>query len=127
METGIKGKSTVICDENNCAEAMGSGALKVFATPSMVALMEKAAWESVQPFLEEGQGTVGTLMNVKHLAATPLGDTVVAETELTEVDGRRLVFSVKATDSAGVIGEGVHERFIIGNERFMESVIKKHS
>ena len=106
---------------------MGSGALKVFATPSMVALMEKAAGESVQPFLEEGQGTVGTLMNVKHLAATPLGDTVVAETELKEVDGRRLVFSVKATDSAGVIGEGVHERFIIGNERFMESVIKKHS
>ena len=127
METGIKGKTTVICDENNCAAAMGSGTLKVFATPSMVALMEKAAWESVQPYLEEGQGTVGTLMNVKHLAATPLGDSVTAETELVCVDGRKLVFTVKASDSAGIIGEGTHERFIIGNDRFMESVIKKHS
>ncbi len=126
MDIGIKGKSSIKCDKSNCAITMGSGALEVFATPSMVALMEKAAWESVQPYLEEGLGTVGTLMNVKHLAATPIGDEVTAETELVLVDGRRLVFSVKASDSVAVIGEGTHERFIISNERFMESVVKKH-
>ena len=125
METGIKGKSTVICDENNCAAAMGSGALKVFATPSMVALMEKAAWESVQPFLEEGQGTVGTLMNVKHLAATPVGMKITAECTLEEVDGRRLVFSVKAYDEKGLIGEGEHERFVIKCESFVAKTYAK--
>lgn len=127
MNTGIKGTSTVMCDENNCALNMGSGTLEVFATPAMVALMEKAAWECVQPYLEDGQGTVGTLMNVKHLSATPLGDTVTAEAVLTEIDGRKLVFEVRASDSVGIIGEGEHERFIVGNERFMASVIKKHS
>ncbi len=127
MEIGIKGKSSIVCGKENFANTMGSGALEVFATPAMVALMEKAAWESVQPYLEEGQGTVGTLMNVKHISATPCGDTVTAETELTEIDGRRLVFSVKAFDSAGIIGEGIHERFVVTNERFMASVEKKHS
>lgn len=95
---------------------MGSGALDVFATPAMIALMEKTAWESVQPYLEEGSGTVGTLMNVKHVAASPVGMKITCETELTKVDGRALTFSVKAFDEAGLIGEGEHERFIVYNE-----------
>ena len=92
--------------------------LEVFATPMMIALMEKTACESVAPYLEKGSGTVGTELNVKHVAATPIGMQVTCETELVEVDGRRLVFHVKASDEAGLIGEGTHERFIINNEKF---------
>ena len=119
LEAGIKGLAEVKASEINCARVMGSGALDVFATPAMVALLEEAAWKSVQPHLEEGQGTVGTLMNVQHLAATPLGMTVRAETELVSVEGRKLVFTVKAFDEAGLIGEGTHERFIVVNDKFM--------
>ena len=118
LEKGIKGQEEITVNENNTAEALGSGSLAVFATPAMIALMEKTAWESVQPYLEEGSGTVGTLMNVKHVAASPVGMKITCETELTKVDGRALTFSVKAFDEAGLIGEGEHERFIVYNEKF---------
>lgn len=118
LETGIKGTGSVEVVRENTAAAVGSGMLEVFATPMMIALMEKTACESVAPYLEEGSGTVGTELNVKHVAATPVGMTVTCETELVEVDGRRLVFQVKASDGAGLIGEGTHERFIINNEKF---------
>jgi predicted thioesterase len=104
--------------EQNSARVMGSGTLDVFATPAMIALMEKTAWESVQPQLDEGSGTVGTSLNVKHVAATPLGMKVTCESELVRVDGRALTFSVKAYDETGLIGEGEHERFIVFNEKF---------
>ena len=119
LKEGVKGTQEIMVTEENTAKVMGSGALDVFATPAMIALMEKTAWESVQPYLEEGSGTVGTLMNVKHVAATPVGMEVTCETKLIEVDRKRLVFEVKAYDAAGVIGEGTHERFIIDNERFL--------
>ena len=119
LKEGVKGTQEIMVTEENTAKVMGSGALDVFATPAMIALMEKTAWESVQPYLEEGSGTVGTLMNVKHVAATPVGMVVTCETKLVEVDRKRLVFEVKAYDAAGVIGEGTHERFIIDNERFL--------
>ncbi len=119
LQTGIKGEQQVKVVYENSAAAVGSGLLEVFSTPSMIALMEKTASSSVQPFLEEGQGTVGIELRVKHLAATPLGMTVRCESELIEADGRRLVFSVKAYDDAELIGEGTHERFIINNEKFM--------
>ena len=119
LKEGVKGTQEIMVTEENTAKVMGSGALDVFATPAMIALMEKTAWESVQPYLEEGSGTVGTLMNVKHVAATPVGMEVTCETKLVEVDRKRLVFEVKAYDAAGVIGEGTHERFIIDNERFL--------
>ena len=118
LEIGMKGKQEVAADETNSAKTMGSGTLDVFATPAMIALMEKTAWESVQPYLEEGSGTVGTLMNVKHVAASPVGMKITCETELTKVDGRALTFSVKAFDETGLIGEGEHERFIVYNEKF---------
>ena len=118
LEIGMKGKQEVVANEMNSAKTMGSGTLDVFATPAMIALMEKTAWESVQPYLEEGSGTVGTLMNVKHVAASPVGMKITCETELTKVDGRALTFSVKAFDEAGLIGEGEHERFIVFNEKF---------
>ncbi len=119
LTPGIRGCAEVLVSEENTAAALGSGALPVFATPSMIALMEKAARESVQPFLEEGQGTVGTSLNVKHLAATPVGLRVRAEAELIEVDRRRLVFRVEARAGGEKIGEGTHERFIIDSERFL--------
>lgn len=119
MQTGITGKQTITVTEDKTAAAMGSGTLLVFATPAMIALMENTAYQSVAAALEEGQGTVGTRMDVRHVAATPIGMDVTCETKLIEVDRKRLVFEVKAYDAAGVIGEGTHERFIIENERFM--------
>ena len=125
IEKGIKGKCSTVVTENNTAAAMGSGALEVFATPAMIALAEKTAFESVQPYLDAGEGSVGTLVNIKHLAPTPLGMTVECESELTEVDGRRLVFNITVRDDKDIIGTGTHERFIINNERFSAKASSK--
>ncbi len=125
INTGIEGKETVKVTDANTAVAMGSGDLEVFATPAMIALMEKTAANSVRGELDEGATTVGTLINVAHVAATPKGAEVYCESVLTEVDGRRLVFSVKAYDNAGLIGEGTHERFIVFAEKFMAKTLAK--
>jgi fluoroacetyl-CoA thioesterase len=125
METGIKGYAEAVVTEENSAKTMGSGALDVFATPAMIALMEKAAWTSVQPYLEEGQGTVGISMNITHDAPTPLGMKVKCESELTAVDGRKLTFNVEVFDEKGSIGKGVHERFVIDSEKFQSKANKK--
>lgn len=118
LEAGIKGTKKIMVTNENTAKTMGSGTLDVFATPAMIALMENTAYESVAAELEEGSGTVGTALNVKHVAATPIGMKVTCETELIKVDGRALTFSVKAFDEKGLIGEGEHERFIVFNEKF---------
>ena len=125
MEIGIKGLAETVVNENNTAKSVGSGLLEVFATPNMIALMEQAAQSSVATFLEEGQGTVGTRLDVSHDAATPLGMKVWAESTLLEIDRRRLVFEVKAFDECGLIGQGRHERFIISNEKFLAKVNAK--
>lgn len=119
MEIGIKGRVETVVDNSNTAKFVGSGELEVFATPNMIALMEQAAQASVAPHLEDGQGTVGTSLNVTHDAATPIGMKVWAESELIEIDRRRLVFDIKAFDECGLIGQGRHERFIINNEKFI--------
>ena len=120
MKTGIRGEQMIIVTEQQTAKYLGSGELAVFATPCMIALVENTAYKSVQPFLDPGQGTVGTLLNVKHLAATPVGMEVRCETKLIEIDRKRLVFEVKAFDACGLIGEGTHERFVIDNQKFMQ-------
>lgn len=125
IKVGITGEAKDQVTENNIAKTLRSGELKVYATPAMVALMEEAAYKSVQDELEEGKGTVGTEMNVKHLASTPIGMEVTAKAELVEVDRRRLVFKVEAFDEHGKIGEGIHERFIIDNEKFQEKTDNK--
>lgn len=122
METGIKGTQEIIVTEELTAAHIGSGLVKVFATPMMIALMEKTCASSVEPFLEAGQGTVGTHVNVSHSAATPVGMKVHCESELVEVDRRRLTFRVTASDERGIIGEGTHERFIIDSARFQAKV-----
>ena len=125
LTIGIKGREEVMVTEENTAKAMGSGTLDVFATPAMTALMEMTAWKSVAPILEDGDGTVGTLLQITHDAPTPLGMKVFCESELLEIDGRRLVFHVAAFDAKGKIGEGRHERFVINNERFAAKAEKK--
>lgn len=125
LTTGIKGREDVLATEANSAKTMGSGTLDVFATPSMAALMEQTAWKSVAPHLEEGSGTVGTLLTITHDAPTPLGMKVWCESELVEIDGRRLVFYVEAFDEKGKIGGGRHERFIVNNEKFQAKANSK--
>ena len=127
LEKGIKGTQKVIVTEANTAKSMGSGTLDVFATPAMIALMEETAWKSVAPYLEEGSGTVGSYLDVHHNAPTPLGMTVTCESELIQVEGRKLTFKVTASDNSGIVGEGMHERFIIDNERFLQKAQKKLS
>lgn len=125
LEPGLKGRQESVVTEDLLANNIGSGLVKVYATAMMIALIEKAAVYSVEPYLEEGQGTVGTHVNVSHCSATPLGMKVWAETELIEIDRRKLVFKVAAYDERGLIGEGLHERFIIDNERFQAKADSK--
>ncbi len=125
LQTGIKGKIELTVTKEKCAGALGSGELDVFATPAMIALIEETAWKSVVPYLQPGEGTVGTALNVRHLAATPMGLRVRCETELTLVDRRRLVFNVKVYDDFELVGEGTHERFVIQYERFMKKANEK--
>ena len=119
LTVGCKGKAETVVTEQNTAAAVGSGLVPVFATPYMIALMENAAVNAVQAHLEEGQGTVGTKLDVTHDAATPVGMKVWAEAELTAVEGKKLTFTVKAFDEVGAIGGGTHERFIITVDRFL--------
>ncbi len=118
LTVGILGQATRLVDEMNTARAMGSGDLLVFSTPSMVALMEEAAMRSVAPSLSEGQSTVGTAIDVRHTAATPVGMTVTCESRLTGVDGRRLTFDIRAYDERGEIGSATHVRAIVDAARF---------
>lgn len=119
IEIGMKGRAEAAVTPDNTAQAAGSGLVPVFATPWMIALMEGAAVQAVQPALAEGEGTVGTRLDVSHDAATPIGMRVWAEAELTAVEGRKLTFAVTAFDEAGKIGGGVHERFVIKTDKFL--------
>lgn len=120
LHTGLTGEATTTVIHENTAAAVGAGGVEVFGTPMMIALMENAAWRAVAEQLDEGQVTVGTLVNVRHLAATPLGQRVRATAELIEIDRRRLVFQVEAYDEKQKIGEGLHERFIVNLDRFLQ-------
>jgi fluoroacetyl-CoA thioesterase len=111
-------KTSKVTDENT-AERWGSGTLPVYATPAMILLIEETAAESVKSELEDGETTVGTLLEIKHTSATPVGLEVRCRTELIEVDRARLRFKVEVSDSKGEIGSGFHERFIVKNEKFM--------
>ncbi len=125
MEIGIKGSKKIVVTEELTAAHIGSGLVSVFATPMMIALMEGTCAESVAPFLAEGEGTVGTHVNVSHCSATPVGMEVRCESELVEVDRRHLTFKVAAYDERGLIGEGTHERFIINSAKFQAKIDAK--
>lgn len=125
MQIGQRNQITSRVETNDTAKAFGSGELEVLSTPRMIALMEECAYKCISEELEVGATTVGTLVNVKHLSATPVGMNVTVEAEITEIDGRRVCFSVKAYDEAGLIGEGVHERFIVYSEKFLARTYSK--
>lgn len=118
IEIGIKGRQETTVTANNIATSVGSGEVKVFSTPMMIQLMERASLFSIEPYLEEGQSSVGTHINVSHCSATPVGMKVWAESEVIEIDRRRITFAVRAYDERGLIGEGTHERFIIDIRKF---------
>ena len=125
LKAGLTAAVSETVLHTNTAAALGSGLLNVYATPAMIALMEKAAVETIAPFLEKNYGSVGTKINISHDSATLPGKIVSATAELTAIDGRRLVFSVTARDEYGPIGQGVHERFIINNEKFLAKLKSK--
>ena len=122
MEKGLSAQSKVTVDGGNVAATMGSGDLQVFATPAMVALMENAAMKAVAAALPEGATTVGAEMNVTHIKPSGVGAEIVASAVLTEVEGRKLTFNVGARDAEGMIGEGVHVRYVVDREKFMSKV-----
>ena len=125
VEIGIQGLAEALVEEADTAKTVGSGDLLVYATPCMVALMEGAVYESIAPYLAEGESSVGTKMEVTHLSATPVGMSVRAESVVTAVDGRKVTFSITAYDEAGEIGKAIHERVIIKADRFLEKTYDK--
>ena len=118
LTIGIHGEQSQLVTNENTAKTMGSGTLDVFATPALVALAEKTCWMSVASELDEGCGSVGTKLELEHTAPTPVGMTVTCESELTAVEGRKLVFKVSLHDEKGPVGGGVHERFIVNDAKF---------
>ncbi len=127
MEAGIKGKKRFKVTVDKLANEIGSGEVKVYATPMMIAAIENTAASSVKDGLAEGETSVGTNISVSHISATPEGMEVLIETELTKAEGRKLSFRVSAYDEVGLIGEGTHERVIVNKERFEQKAKKKLS
>ena len=122
MDNQIEYTSKKIITESDTAQSVGSGTLPVFATPMMVALMENAAMKAAEQLLQEGESTVGSELNIKHLRPTAIGEEVSATAVLTAQEGRKLTFSVLATDRNGTIGEGTHIRYIVNIEKFMSKL-----
>lgn len=122
---GMKGLAESCVEREDTAAEVGSGSLLVYATPCMVALMEGAACEAIAQALEEGQTSVGTELNIKHVSATPVGLEVRAEAEVTAVEGRIVSFDIKAFDESGLIGEGTHKRAVINTQKFLDKTYAK--
>lgn len=125
LTIGLKGQASTLVEREDTAYTVGSGQLLVYATPCMVALMEGAACDAIAEYLSEGKDSVGIMLNINHVAATPVGMEVRAEAELTAVEGSKLTFKVSAYDEAGLIGEGSHQRAIITTQRFLDKTYEK--
>ncbi len=116
IKAGSVGEAARIVKKEHCASVFASGALDVFSTPYMIAMMEEASTYAIA--LPDGYTTVGTKVDVQHLAATPVGMLVTAKAQVLEVDRKRIVLKVEAFDESGRIGEGKHERFIVESDKF---------
>ena len=125
ISIGLTAEVGTLVEAEDTALSVGSGDLRVYATPCMVALMEGAACEALQGFLSNEQTTVGTEISVSHLSATPVGMEVTAKATVTSVEGKVITFSVEAFDEAGKIGEGIHKRVIISSQRFLDKAYSK--
>lgn len=121
----MRGEVSTLVEREDTALEVGSGSLLVYATPCMVALMEGAACEAISQTLPETQTTVGTLLNLEHISATPVGLEVRAEAEVTAVEGKCITFSVKAFDESGEIGHGTHQRVIVTSQKFLDRAYAK--
>ena len=119
LSVGARSDQTILVTDDLTAFAMGSGSLPVLATPAMIALMESAALAAIDPLLPEGQASVGIEVSVRHLSATPVGEEIIASAIVTQIDGKRVTFEVRAWDRKELIGEGTHVRYIIDEVRFM--------
>lgn len=125
LQIGIKGHQEITVTNELTAKSMGSGVMDVFATPAMLALMEKTAFTSVLEHLNEGCGSVGTKVEIEHIASSPVGMKITCDSELVAIEGRKLIFKLEAYDSKGLIGKGTHERFLVENVKFQEKTDKK--
>lgn len=121
----MKGRAEAQCQKSNTAKEMGSGSLLVYATPSMVALMEEAACKAISEALPEEKTSVGISMDIQHVSATPVGLEVYAEAKVTEVNGKIITFSVEAFDEKGQIGKGTHKRCLVDTQRFLDKTYEK--
>lgn len=118
LNEGIKGHQELVVSESNSAKTLGSGTLDVFSTAAMVALIEKTAWMSVSDYLDTGSTTVGTLLKIEHHAPSPFNIKVYCDSTLIKVEGRKLLFKCEVFDEVGKIGEGLHERFVVDENKF---------
>lgn len=127
LQIGLKNSAAQVVTENDTAVAVGSGSLKVLATPKIIALIEKAAAELVEKNLSPELTSVGISVNFEHTAPTPVGMKISAEVEIIEIAGRKIIFKVAAFDEVGEIGRGKHERFIVNREKFQAKADSKNS
>ncbi len=125
IQLGMQGEVTTLAEREDTALEVGSGDLLVYATPCMAALMEGAACEAIAASLPEGQTTVGTLLNIEHITATPVGMEVRAQATVTAVEGKVITFDVQAFDEAGQIGRGIHKRVIVNSQKFLDKTYAK--
>ena len=126
IPVGAKGSFTLRVTPAHLANQFKDAALpQVFATPMMVTIMENAALNAVRAYLDPGESAVGTVVNVRHLAATPVGHQVTATAEVTRVDGRRIEFNVSARDEIEEIGNGTHERMVVDMARLDKKLAAK--
>jgi fluoroacetyl-CoA thioesterase len=125
ISPGIEGRKEIIVSPEKTAIAYGSGTVEVFATPAMIALMEQTAMESVANLLDEKFITVGTEVSVKHFKATLPGKVVSCHSQLIESEGKKLVFEVSASDVEGLIGKGIHTRYIVDKQQFIDNLNDK--
>jgi len=125
VKPGMKASTEIVVGTRDTAHHVGSGKIKVLATPVMIMLLEEAALNAVEEYLPAGMQTVGTQLNVSHIAATPVGMRVVAHAEVVDVIDRKLLFKVWAEDEVETIGEGTHERIIVDLERFDTRISSK--
>lgn len=125
ISKGLSAEQSITVNQEHTASHFGSGTIDVFATPAMINLMEAAALAAIEPYLTGGQTSVGVSFDMRHLAATPVGQTVIARAEVTAVDGRKITFAVRAWDEHELIGEGIHGRVVVDKQKFFNKVQQK--
>jgi len=125
IKAGLNGEAEMMVGTSDTAPRIGSGRIAVLATPKMISLMEEAALAAVEHLLPEGKQSLGTRVDITHIAATPVGMMVRAEAELVEVDGRKLLFTVRVHDEMDLIGEGRHERVVVTGASFQSRINEK--